>query len=308
MTSVVAAKETLKFAVLADPSRDAIMWAFKNGKVTSDKIDIETSAMSVPALTQAMSSRQFDVVEVSPFAIPAGAQRGLELTIIGGGLRHVDARPNFDLWVKKDGPIQKPEDLIGQQVALYSLRSVLAVVVYSALGDSLKLDLSKIQFVEMPPPAMPAALATGRVAAASLIQAQAYQAEKTGEYKVLIRAGDIFKNMTGLIIPSSVIASYPEKLKKNPEIFLEFLRVLKASYDYAIAHPQEVFPAVGKEINVEPDFFASWFREYQFAGKVDAGVLKALDVFWEGAKKYKWIERYPPAQSVVWDAIAAKPN
>lgn len=303
------AKETLKFAFLADPSRDAILWAFKNGKVKSDKIAIETSAMSVPALTQAMSSRQFDVVEVSPFAIPAGAQRGLNLSIIGSGLRPLESGLGFDLWVKADGPIKKPEDLLGKQVALYSLRSVLAAVIYTALGDVMKLDLNKIEFVEMPPPAMPAALSTGRVAAATLIQAQVYQATKSGEYKLLIPAGTIFKDAKGLQLPISILAAYPEKLKKNPELYAEFLRVLKESRDYAIANPQEVFSAVGKETNTDPDFFKTWFKEYaEFGVDLAPSDLQALEMFWELAKNNKWIERYPPAKTVVWEAVQPKPK
>jgi NitT/TauT family transport system substrate-binding protein len=307
MTSTAAAKETLKFAFLADPSREAILWAFKNGKVTSDRIAIEGSAMSVPALTQAMPTRQFDVVEVSAFAIPAGAQRGLNLTIIGSGLRPHETGVGFDLWVKSDGPIKKPEDLLGKQVALYSLRSVLAAVIYTALGDVMKLDLKKIEFVETPPPAMPAALSTGRVAAASLIQAQAYQATKSGEYQMLINAGDVFKKAKGMHLPISVLAGYPEKLKQNPELYREFLRVLKESRDYAMAHPNEVFPAVAKETKMDPEFFATWFREYaEFGVDMAPTDLQALDLFWEIAKDQKWIDRYPTAKEVVWDAVLPK--
>jgi NitT/TauT family transport system substrate-binding protein len=183
---------------------------------------------------------------------------------------------------------------------------VLAAVVYSAFGDGMKMDLKKFEFVQMPPPAMPAALSTGRVAAASLIQAQSYQALKTGDYKPLISAGDIFKKANGVIVPSSVIASYPEKLKKSPALYHEFLRVLRESRDYAIAHPQEVFAAVGKEVNVEPGFFTWWFQNYEFGYRIDANALKALDLFWGLALKNKWIEHYSPAQSTVWDAIVAK--
>lgn len=303
------AMETLKFAFLADPSRDAILWAFKSGKVKSDKIAIETSAMSVPALTQAMSSRQFDVVEVSPFAIPAGAQRGLNLSIIGIGLRPLESGIGFDLWVKTNGPIKKPEDLLGKQVALYSLRSVLAAVIYTSLGDIMKLDLKQIEFVEMPPPAMPAALATGRVAAASLIQAQVYQATKSGEYKLLIPAGTVFKQAKGIQLPISILAAYPEKLKQNPGLYTEFLRVLKESRNYAIAHPEEVFAAVGKETNTDPDFFKTWFKEYaEFGVDLAPMDLQALELFWELAQANKWIERYPPAASVVWEAVQPKPK
>jgi NitT/TauT family transport system substrate-binding protein len=307
MASTAVAKETLKFAFLADPSREAILWAFKNGKVTSDKIAIETTDMSVPALTQAMSSRQYDVVEVSAFAIPAAAQRGLQLTIIGTALRPHESGAGFDLWVKSDSPIKKPEDLLGKQVALYSLRSSLAAAVYTALGEVMKLDLKKIEFVEMPPPAMPAALASGRVAAASLIQAQVYQATKSGEFKQLISAGAIVKKAKGVNLPISVLAGYPDKIKQNPELYREFLRVLRESRDYAIAHPNEVFPAVGKQTKMDPDFFATWFREYaEFGVDVTPNDLKALGLFWEIAKNQKWIDRYPAPEDTVWAAVLPK--
>ncbi len=36
--------------------------------------------------------------------------------------------------------------------------------------------------------------------------------------------------------------------------------------------------------------------------------LRALDMFFELAKNNKWIERYPTAESVVWDAVQPKPK
>ena len=305
--ATAVAQQTVKFAFLADPSRDAILWAYKNGKVKSDKIKIETSGLSVPALTQAMSSRQFQVVEVSPFAIPAGAQRGLNLKVIGIALRPRDPDGGYELWVKSDSAIKTPEDLIGKQVALYSLRSVLAAVLYTSLGDISKVDLKQIQFVEMPAPAMPAALASGRVAAASLIHAQAYQAKKSGEFRLLYPAGAIFKKAEGMHLPTSLLAAYPEALAGDPAIYHEFLRVLKESRDYAIAHPKEVFPAVGKETNMEPEFFDVWFRDFaEFAVDLVPSDLTALDRFFQLAKANKWIDGYPPVASVVWEAVAPK--
>jgi len=45
------------------------------------------------------------------------------------------------------------------------------------------------------------------------------------------------------------------KFVTDSDNYKEFLRVVRASVDYALAHPDEVFPAVGKETNTAPGFF-----------------------------------------------------
>ena len=71
-----AAKETVSFGYLADPSHEAVLWALRNGKVKSDKIDVQATGLQISALIQATSARTYDVIETAAMAIPRRASTG----------------------------------------------------------------------------------------------------------------------------------------------------------------------------------------------------------------------------------------
>ena len=82
------AKELIKFGYLADPSHEAVMWALKNGKVTSNIIEVKADALQIPALIQATVSKTYDVIQTAGMAIPRARSKGLDLRIVGTALRY----------------------------------------------------------------------------------------------------------------------------------------------------------------------------------------------------------------------------
>ena len=96
------AKELIKFGYLADPSHEAVMWALKNGKVTSDIIEVKADALQIPALIQATVSKTYDVIQTAGMAIPRARSKGLDLRIVGTALRYHTGGEGSDIWVKSD--------------------------------------------------------------------------------------------------------------------------------------------------------------------------------------------------------------
>src|SRR5690606_42042315 len=81
-----AAKTTVTVAVLDDASRESVLWALKNGKVTSDTVEVQVDMLPFAAIMEAFGSQAYDVVEASPVAVPRALQGGLELLIFSPGL------------------------------------------------------------------------------------------------------------------------------------------------------------------------------------------------------------------------------
>ena len=95
---------------------------------------------------------------------------------------------------------------------------------------------------------------------------------------------------------------YPEKLAARPEAFREFARMLKASIDYTLSHPDEVFAAAGKEAGIDPDFFRTWFRSYsQIPMAVAPQDVVAIQRVWELSKEMGIIDSHPNAADMVWE-------
>lgn len=306
---VAQAKEQVTFGYLADPSHEAVMWALRNGKVTSDTIEVVATPLQIPALIQATSARTYDVIQTAAMAIPPARARGLDLQIMGAGLRYHTSGEGAGIWVKKDSPIKTVADLKGKRLAVYSLGSAGITLVRIALHDVYGLNVSlkdgDLSFVELPAPAMPAALATDKVEAATLIHAQAFAAMKSGEFRPIAQTAKDLTDKFGVRMVSAVIAGYGEKLKEKPAVYREFQRVLRASMEYAKSHPDEVFPAVGKQVNIDPEFFKAWFSRFSdFPAVLSAQDVKAIDILWSKSKELGILKDYPPVEETIWkDAV-----
>ncbi|MFA6266981.1 MAG: MqnA/MqnD/SBP family protein [Pseudolabrys sp.] len=303
------AKEQVTFGYLADPSHEAAIWALRNGKVTSDTIEVTATPLQIPALIQATSARTYDVIETAAMAIPPARARGLDLQIMGAGLRYHTSGEGAGIWVKKDSPIKSVADLKGKRLAVYSLGSAGITLIRIALHDVYGLNVSlkdgDLTFVELPAPAMPAALATDKVDAATLIHAQAFNAMKTGDFRAIAQTAKDLTDKFHVRMVSAVIAGYGDKLSAKPEVYREFQRVVRASVDYAKNHPDEVFPVVGKQFNIDPEFFKAWFSRFS-----DLPVLlsdqdvKAIDILWSKSKELGILKDHPPVQETLWkDAV-----
>lgn len=309
LPATTQAKEQVTFGYLADPSHEAVMWALRNGKVTSDTIDVVATPLQIPALIQATSARTYDVIQTAAMAIPPARARGLDLQIMGSGLRYHTSGEGAGIWVKKDSPIKSIADLKGKRLAVYSLGSAGITLIRIALHDVYGLNVSlkdgDLTFVELPAPAMPAALATDKVDAATLIHAQAFNAMKTGEFRAIAQTAKDLTDKFKVRMVSAVIAGYGDKLKEKPAVYREFQRVLRASMEYAKAHPTEVFPAVGKQFNIEPEFFNAWFSRFSdFPAVLSDQDVMAIDILWSKSKELGILKDHPPVQETIWkDAV-----
>ena len=302
------AKEVIKFGYLADPSHEAVLWALKNGKVESKLIEVRADALAIPALIQATVANTYDVIQTAGMAIPRARSRGLDLRIVGTSLRYHKAGEGADIWVKPDSPLKTAADLKGKKVAVYSLGSSGITLVRIALANShgLNIDLKggDIEFVEMPPPGMPAALQSGKVDAATLIHAQAYSAQNTKAFRSIVSTATDNYDKFGVRMVSAVLAGYGEKLDAKPEIYQEFLRVLKASVDYAKQNPAEVYAAVAAATKVDEKFFERWFAEFSdFPVTLSGEDIKAIEILWAEAMKLGLLKSLPPVKETIWAKV-----
>lgn len=311
--SPAMAKDTLSFAYLADPSHEAVLWALNNGKVSSDLIEVEAEALQIPALIQATVARSYDVVQTAGMAIPRARSRGLDLRIIGTALRYHSSGEGADIWVAPDSKLQSGADLAGKKLAVYSVGSsgitLVRIALANAYGLNVDLESGDLEFVEMPAPAMPGALSSGQVDAATLIHAQAFEAQKTGAFRSVVSTARDNTEEFGVRMVSAVLAGYGDKLEADPELYREFLRVLHESAEYATANPDEVFSAVAKETGMEKAFFERWFSEFsEFPVLMSSDDVKAIGILWEQAAKLGLLENAPPVKETMWADTLMAPD
>src|SRR5215470_12462092 len=81
------ARERITYAHLLDPAYDAVTWAMRNGKIPSERVTVETTALAIPQLIQATGARQYDVIQTAVIAIPPAHARGLQTRIMAAALQ-----------------------------------------------------------------------------------------------------------------------------------------------------------------------------------------------------------------------------
>lgn len=304
--SAVSAKEIVSYAYLADPALEGIMYAIKSGIVKSDKITIETNALQIPALISSTPAKKYDVIMNAVMAIPFARRRGLELIVLSTALRSAKGRLGAGIWVKKDSPYKTIADLKGQKIGSYSLRATGTTWLRIALMKKYKVNVSykggDFSWVQIPAPALLSALETGRVAAATLIHAQAYSARKTGNYRVLAWTNKDIYELYNLDSVSAVNVTYPEKLKARPEAFKEFNRMMHESVKYAVAHADEVGAAISKKTaKIDVGYFKAWIKDYSyFPAVVSEADKKAMTLVWTVSKEMGILKKVPDVNKSIW--------
>ena len=154
----------------------------------------------------------------------------------------------------------------------------------------------------MPAPALPAALITGNVDAATFSHLQSYDAMLSKDFRLIVDSGKDFMEVYGIPMVTAIEVAFPERLNKDPESYHEALRMLVESAKYARTHQDEVFTAVAAETKVPVDFFKEWHAHY---GNIPISIsnndVKAMDILYKKAKIEGLSEKTPDFSKVIWN-------
>lgn len=300
------AKDKMSFAVLLDPVLDAVLYGIRTGKVKSDKIEIDAKGYDIPALIQGTATKQWDVVMTAVMALPRAKEQGLELRVLSTALRYHTSGDGAHVWVKKDSPYKTIADLKGKTIGNYGNQSTGVTLVRLALwkkyGVNVQFEGGDFKWQQMPAAALPGALATNKIEAATLIHSQAFAAAKTGDFRAVARTAEDMHELFKLRMVSAVNVGYAERIAAKPDNYREFNRMLKESQQYAVKNMAEVSKAVGEQFKLDPAYFQKWFDSYSdFPAAVSENDVQAMDKVWELSKELGILKSYPPAKDMIWE-------
>jgi NitT/TauT family transport system substrate-binding protein len=148
--------------------------------------------------------------------------------------------------VPKDSPIRSAKDLVGKTVSVNNLRNVGDTTVRASIRKAGG-DATKVKFVEMGFPDMPAALQKHRVDAAWVVEPFVTAARQQGARVVAWNMVDTAPHMT--------VATYftSEKvLKDDPDLVKRFRTAIEKGLAYAQSHPDAVRKILGTYTKISP--------------------------------------------------------
>lgn len=206
------------------------------------QLDITASAGGATVIPQLVSG-DLDVAGSNVVSVLIGAAQGLPLRMVAGGTStSEDPEQDFSaLMVAPDSTVSDISQLEGQRVAVNTLRNINDIVLGSMLEEA-GLSYDSVQFVELPFPDMAAAVESGEVAAALLIEPFVTLAEEDG-LKIIGRPYTALK--PGLQIGTYVVSE--QFAQENPDLVEAFQECVQTAAD-SIREDPEAFRAALPEI------------------------------------------------------------
>ncbi|SNB45127.1 ABC transporter substrate-binding protein [Geobacter sp. DSM 9736] len=220
---------TLKIGYLPLTHSMAVVVADKlnTGKYRNVKPEL-VKFSSWPELLDAFNSGKIQAASELMALALAGAERGVPGSVVALSHRHGDI-----LTVAKD--VKSVRELKGKRVAIPHRMSVHNILLSQALKKE-GLTLKDVQWIEMPPPDMPAALARGDIKGFIVAEPFGTKAIQAGFGKKLLNAKDIWPDYIccALVLNPSFKKKYPAAAKEYIDSFTAAGRFIDANRGEAI--------------------------------------------------------------------------
>jgi NitT/TauT family transport system substrate-binding protein len=186
-----------------------------------------------PTVVESIKSGRLDATfMIAPLAMKLREQ-GEPVKIV-----YLGHRDGSTVMVRKDLPIQSLKDLRGRTFAIPSKYSNQYLVISKLMVDQ-GVNPKDINFVELPPPDMPGALAAKAIDAYFVGEPHAAKAELDGTGRVLYHAKDIWPHFI-----SCVLVVTDKLIKERPEVVRDLVRGIAESGEWAETHRLEAAKVV----------------------------------------------------------------
>jgi NitT/TauT family transport system substrate-binding protein len=186
-----------------------------------------------PTVVESIKSGRLDATfMIAPLAMKLREQ-GVPVKIC-----YLGHRDGSTVIVRKDLPAQSLRDLKGKTFAIPSKYSNQYLVITKLMADQ-GVDLRDVNFVELPPPDMPGALAAKAIDAYFIGEPHAAKAELDGSGRVLYHAKDIWPHFI-----SCVLVVTDKLIKERPEVVRDLVRGIAESGEWAETHRIEAAKVV----------------------------------------------------------------
>lgn len=220
----------------------------KKGFFKDHGIDLTLeSGQGGAAIVPGVASGNFQFGFSNVTSLMLARDNGLPLKVVAAGNFSTGKAPDFSaVVVKGDSPIKSAKDLAGKTVSVNTLKNIGDTTVRESIRKDGG-DPSKVKFVELGFPDMPAAVAKGDVDAAWVVEPFVAVAKSQGDRVIAWNLVDTAPNL--------MIAAYftSEQLEKqDPKLVKDFTAAINESLKYAEGHPAEVRKIVQTYTDIDP--------------------------------------------------------
>ncbi|MFE0251065.1 ABC transporter substrate-binding protein [Streptomyces sp. NPDC059010] len=194
-----------------------------------------TTAQGGAAIVPGVTSGQFQFGFSNVTSLMVAQSNGVPVKAVANGIASTGVRgKDFNgLMVKKDSPVKSAKQLEGKKVAINTLKNINETAVRQTVRTAGG-DPDKVTLVEMAFDQMPAALDSGQIDAACVVEPATATIRSQGGREIASPLIDIAPKLTVAMYFTST-----RYAQQNPDVVKKFQEATAESLTYAEAHPDE---------------------------------------------------------------------
>jgi NitT/TauT family transport system substrate-binding protein len=277
---------TLKVGVIPIADVAPLYIGIKKGFFKQENLTIQPQlAEGGATITAQTVSGDLQVGFSNVTSLAIASSKKLPVQIVASGVQ--GAKDDSGAWdavlSKKGSPIKDLKALEGKTVSVNNLNNVGPLTINNAM-EKAGADYKKIKYVEVPFPDANAALDTGRIDAAFVVEPFVSQGTAQGANAVT----HSFEETA----PSYAVATYfvtKQYAAQNKDVLDRFVRAINKSLDYAQGHPDEVRQIVPTYTKIPKDVAAKMKLPQWSSDLNQQSIQQTVDL----AQKYGFIKDKP---------------
>ena len=282
---------TVRIGIQRVEAAAEVYFAKDMGFFTKAGLDADVELFqNTPAVAAAVASSSMDIGLITVDVLAAIHEKNIPVIAIAPATEYLSpatTRTNA-LVLPASSPIQQAKELNGKIIAvagLHTLSETAARVWIDQNGG----DSSTVKFVEVPFPAMPAALDAGRVDAAWVVEPFVGAVTKNGR---VLEYG--FDGISKHFINAVWIAN-PQWAKGHSNVVSRFVVAMHETGTWANKNPQKSGDILAKYMKIDPTVIATMAR-VRYAEQMTPALMQPLI---DASAKYQGFNSFP-AQEVIY--------
>lgn len=282
------AGQALRVGVLSAESAAEASYAKELGYFAKAGLDVTLTTMSnTPSIVAAVVAGALDIGYTTIDSVASIHSHSIPIVVIAPATDYIDplTLKTAGVLVQPDSPIRTAKDLAGKTIASPALHS-LGTTGASAWIDANGGDSSKVQYVEIPFPAQPAALSAGRVDGIFEVEPFFGAASKT--FRVLFNGYSAISKHFLL----NLWVTTPDWAKAHPDLVSKFVSVIHETAVWANKNHDQSGAMLAKITNIPVETIAGMVRSHYAEEMTPAIMQPGIDA----SAKYNNFATFPASQ------------
>lgn len=273
--SVGRAQALTTLRIASAPNEDilAALWAEQTGGFRKVGLDASIQkANSGSAVASAVIGGSVDIGKSSMMALIIAHAKGIPLVLAAPAAIYTSDAPTAGMLVAKDSGIKTARDLAGKTIGVSSLDDLYQIG-NSAWIDANGGDAQQVHFIELPTSATPAAVAGGRVAAATISNPTLEKAIRAGGVRVLCHPLNAIANR---FIQACYFCT-ADFARGHEDVLRRFRGALYDAAAYVNGHPAETLDTISTFTKIPPNVMAGMTRVVEATSMEPALIQPVVD-------------------------------